>query len=252
MSRWWRAYDDAVDDPKVQRLPGELFKAWFNILCICSAFGGRLPPIKDVAFRLRIQERKATRIISELEVAGLLDRDQDIVKPHNWENRQYQSDVSTDRVQAFRKRQRNVSVTPNETAPDTETDNRTDVEAKKPLHKRGIPLPGDWKPSEEERAYAASKGFSAQRIDLEAERFRNHAAARGRLQKDWHAAWRNWVISPLQMNGHRSGSKEDRQERLANVLQTLDPRIRPYPDDRSSSESSGASVAGFLPLRESH
>ena len=31
MTRWFRAYDDALNDPKVQRLPGELFKAWFKL-----------------------------------------------------------------------------------------------------------------------------------------------------------------------------------------------------------------------------
>lgn len=29
MSRWFRYYDEALDDPKVQRLPGEMFKAKF-------------------------------------------------------------------------------------------------------------------------------------------------------------------------------------------------------------------------------
>jgi len=30
MSRWFRLYDDLVDDPKIQRLPGETVKALLN------------------------------------------------------------------------------------------------------------------------------------------------------------------------------------------------------------------------------
>jgi hypothetical protein len=32
MSPWWRAYDEAVDDPKLQQLKPELFKAFQYLL----------------------------------------------------------------------------------------------------------------------------------------------------------------------------------------------------------------------------
>jgi len=34
MSQWFRMYAEVLDDPKVQRLSGDEFKAWVNILCL--------------------------------------------------------------------------------------------------------------------------------------------------------------------------------------------------------------------------
>ena len=41
--KWFRLYNDVINDPKVQRLDGETFKAWINILCLASKGGGVLP-----------------------------------------------------------------------------------------------------------------------------------------------------------------------------------------------------------------
>lgn len=120
MSRWWRAHASALDDPKVQRLHGDMFKSWFNILCIASLRDGILPPIADIAFALRKSEKDTVRVVSYLTERGLLDVTDNGLSPHNWNGRQYKSDVSTKRVTAFRERQRNVSVTPSETDSDTE------------------------------------------------------------------------------------------------------------------------------------
>jgi hypothetical protein len=123
MSRWWRAYDEAIDDPKLQQLCPKLFKAWFNICCITSQNGGKLPSLSSVAFKLRVKPEKARAILEELKAAGLIDDDMDgDLAPHNWSERQYQSDVSTDRVKRFRKRTRNVSSAVSATPTDTETE----------------------------------------------------------------------------------------------------------------------------------
>lgn len=116
MSRWFRFYDTALDDPKVQRLPGELFKAWVNLLCLASRNSGRLPDLPDVSFALRISEADVESIVSKLSVAGLMDATEDGWTPHNWEKRQYKSDSSTERVREHR---RNVTPTVSETLPAT-------------------------------------------------------------------------------------------------------------------------------------
>ena len=54
MSRWFRFYDEALDDPKVQRLAPHLFKTWINLLCLASKEDGTMPSNDDIAFRLRI------------------------------------------------------------------------------------------------------------------------------------------------------------------------------------------------------
>lgn len=131
MTRWFRYYDDSVNDPKVQRLPDAIFKAWVNLLCLASKNGGVLPSVADCAYALRLDERKMQSILEQLSECGLFDESEDGLKPHNWDGRQYKSDVSTNRVKRFRDKKRNVSVnvseTLDETAPDTEQ-NRTESE----------------------------------------------------------------------------------------------------------------------------
>jgi hypothetical protein len=112
--KWFRFYNEAVNDPKVQRLPGDTFKAWVNLLCLAADNDGYLPPIEDLAFSLRLPEEQITEILEELGARGLLDEFDGSFKPHNWNGRQYRSDVSTERVKRFRKQPRNVSVTPPE------------------------------------------------------------------------------------------------------------------------------------------
>jgi len=128
---WFRLYNGAVDNPKVQRLPDALFKAWVNLLCVASRNGGRIPPPADVAFALRVKESVAQGWLAALEAHHLLDRDADgALTPHDWCTLQYKQDVSTDRVKRFRARERQagmkqpdmqdetVSETVSETAPE--------------------------------------------------------------------------------------------------------------------------------------
>ena len=130
MTRWFRLYDDVLNDPKVQRLNGELFKLWINVLCIASKHGGVLPSLDDLAFELRLPKLACKAEIDMLRAAGLIDGDKKL-KPHGWEKRQFKSDTSTDRVKRFRERSRNVAETVSETAPDTDTETDTETYKKK-------------------------------------------------------------------------------------------------------------------------
>src|SRR5574338_1718837 len=114
MSRWWRAYDEAVDDPKLLLLSDRAHRAWFNLMCLASIGGGRLPERKVIELKLRLPPSKTDAVIQELLDAGLLERDDNGLFPHNWNGRQYKSDVSTERVKRFRNSKRNVSETPPE------------------------------------------------------------------------------------------------------------------------------------------
>jgi hypothetical protein len=110
MSRWFRLDDDVVHDRKVQDLSPANFKGWINVLCIASKHGGILPASDDVAFALRLPLPKASKLINDLSIAGLIDRMEDgRLCPHNWEKRQHKSDLSTDRVQAHRERKKNAN-----------------------------------------------------------------------------------------------------------------------------------------------
>jgi hypothetical protein len=120
MSRWFRLYDELLDDPKVQRLSGDDFKAWINLLCLASRKEGSLPPEMDIAFALRVDAKKGSAIVARLVSAGLFDDDGGRFVPHGWNTRQYKSDVSTGRVKRFRERSKTVAATPPDTEAETE------------------------------------------------------------------------------------------------------------------------------------
>jgi hypothetical protein len=127
MNPWFRFYTSTAHDPKVQRLPDRLFKAWVNLLCLAAENDGSLPGASDCAYVLRLSDEDMNSILEQLSERGLFDESESGLKPHNWDGRQYKSDVSTDRVKRFREKKRNVSETAIETAPE-QKQNRTESE----------------------------------------------------------------------------------------------------------------------------
>lgn len=103
--KWFRFYHDAIDDPKVQRLPGDLFKFWVNMLCLASRSSERgvvkLDPT-EIAFALRVPDETAEQMIAELVRRDLLDECTDGLEIHNWSSRQFKSDDVTARVREHR------------------------------------------------------------------------------------------------------------------------------------------------------
>jgi hypothetical protein len=111
MSRWFRFYDDVINDPKILKLPEESRWHWVALLCIASKNDGALPSTEDVAISLRIKTQAAAATIAALKSAGLLDLVDGRYVPHNWSGRQFKSDVSNERVKRYRERHRNVTET---------------------------------------------------------------------------------------------------------------------------------------------
>lgn len=124
MSRWFRFYDDAINDPKILKLSDKLHRVWIGILCAASKNDGELPPLEDLALVVRMKPEKLQAALESLKKSGLIDEVEAVLKPHNWDKRQFKSDVSTERVKRFR----NVSKTVSETPPETEQIQNTETE----------------------------------------------------------------------------------------------------------------------------
>src|SRR5262249_17214168 len=99
------------------------------------------------------------------------------------------------------------------------------------------------------------RGLSEERIDAEAERFRDHSLKKAIVHHNVDAAWRNWVTSPYQArapaNGShapRPGSKEDQRERTAEAYQALSEFVAAHPDDEGGGSRSRAADVGLLPF----
>lgn len=119
MTHWWRAYDDSIDHPKLLKLSDAMHRAWWTLMCVASANGGALPPTADIALRLRLKPAKVAEWITKLVQAKLIDNCDGVFRPHNWDDRQFISDSSTERVKRHRDKKRNVSPTVTRNVSDT-------------------------------------------------------------------------------------------------------------------------------------
>lgn len=108
-SRWFRVYTEIIDDPKTAQLSDRHGWGWVRVLSIAKrSDDGVLPAIADIAFYLRCSRTDAENLISDLIELGLLDvissgPSGSIIKPHNWDKRQFRWD-GKDVTQADRKR----------------------------------------------------------------------------------------------------------------------------------------------------
>jgi len=142
---WLRLYTDSLDNTKIQSLPGILYKAWGNLLCLCRISRGVLPPINVIAFRLRTTERQAQAWVDELVSRRLIDRNGDVLVMHDWNEHQYESDDAAQRMKRHRKRKRDGIVTFPVTSPVTspvqecpvpeQIQNRTEQKQREPPNK---------------------------------------------------------------------------------------------------------------------
>lgn len=203
MARWFRFYTETLEHPKAQRLPGDVFKGWVNLLCLAARNDGKLPPHADIAFALRMTGTKVTALLDALVEATLLDHDDNGLRPHNWNTRQYKSDVSNERVKRHREQVR--AVTCNVTFPVTETPPEAETESeqikpnpnglgKKPT--KGTRLAADWIPDVEDCQFCVEElGWTIERIRDEAAKFRDYwteqPGSKG-VKIRWHGTWRNW------------------------------------------------------------
>lgn len=200
MAGWFRLYDEFLDDPKVQRLPLEDFRAYVNLLCLANRNDGFLPPIEEVAFALRMDNIGAISVVDRLVIATLFDRVKGgtngmRIAPHGWTKRQYKSDSSTERTKRFRERHRTVSGN----APE-----QSRTEQNIPIDKsigsaatRGSRLPSDFEvPAEwiqwamDERHWDASDAQAEARNFVD---FWHSKSGKDATKLDWRATWRVWV-----------------------------------------------------------
>lgn len=110
MTLWFRFYGNAINDPKILKLPEATRWRWVAVLSAASQCDGAIPAADDLALMLRINMQQTLELLITLERAKLLDKTETGFRPHKWEQYQYKSDVSTDRVKKHRAKKQTVSV----------------------------------------------------------------------------------------------------------------------------------------------
>ena len=131
--KWFRLWVDILDDHKINQLTDYEFRAFIYLLACASeedAINGRLTrTLPAINRRCRRRQDHFNRAVETFQKLGLITIDDNgYVTITKWNKRQFQSDKSYERVKKHREQQpvRNVSVTVNETPPDTDTDTDTD------------------------------------------------------------------------------------------------------------------------------
>ena len=127
MARWFRSHVAKLESHKVQLLSDTHYRAWESLLCVAALHDGVLPSLPETAFRLRRSTEETAALIEALIAARLFDRTDRGIEPHDWNEWQYRSDVSSERVKRFRQRGRSVSETPSESDSETEADSEADA-----------------------------------------------------------------------------------------------------------------------------
>ncbi len=130
-NQWFRLYAEFAFDPKVQMMSEALQRRFVMLLCLrCGNGDEMLHPLQDdeIAFQMRIGESEWHETKSVFIAKGFIDECNNIL---NWNQRQFVSDSSAERVRRHRERKKqgkiadklgNVTVTPPEAEADTETD----------------------------------------------------------------------------------------------------------------------------------
>lgn len=123
-------------------------------------------------------------------------------------------------------------------------------EVRGPRIARASQLPADWHPGENAWQAAVAR-IGQPRAVAELQKFKNHAADKGRVSKSWDAAWRNWVDRALDYGGGmgtkgNSNGRRTVHDAANDLLATLQAFDEPAPDLRSIE---GETAIRLLPSR---
>ncbi|CAL1778216.1 replication initiation protein [Acinetobacter phage vB_AbaS_Silvergun] len=122
---WFRLYTEIMDDEKIRLLAFE--DRWHYVAILCCKNAGLIDAgdsnamlMRKLGVKLGLASRELEAALLRLEEVGLIDAY--TAQPTAWDDRQFLSDSSTSRVQAYRERKKrtcNVSVTAQYTDTDT-------------------------------------------------------------------------------------------------------------------------------------
>lgn len=207
---WFRFYVEAVSDRKMRRLTPAQRWLWVSVLAAArqSCIPGFLMVSEKVAYswhdladfagmRLRDVER-GTALFSEM---GMIEFDRDLGawRVPKWNDRQFESDLVTERTRKHRSNEhgRNVPTLPVGTPPETEAETDRELGTASGAPKsRGTRIPDEFTVTDDMAAWADRE---CPAIDWRAHTkvFVSYWKGEGRanaVKRDWTQAWRTWML----------------------------------------------------------
>lgn len=208
---WIKLYTRLLDDIEFHQLSGNDAKVLMMLWMLASENGGALPPVKTIAFRLRLSEKEINSVLARL--------------PHWIESPSY--DI-----------------------PRTEEEEKENKNKKeKERESRAIALPPAWRPSESHFSQAKELGFSPATVEDMAEDMRCWAGGKGVSRKDWDLTFSGWMRREQARGPRRrpvSKSEEFRRD-VGAFLQEVDSNVVEFGTSRRAiCGPSGGSSPGEL------
>lgn len=103
------------------------------------------------------------------------------------------------------------------------------IEPKGSPKKTGTRLSADWKLTDEMRTFAMGQGWQIDRINFEADRFKDHWTSSARptaIKLDWLATWRNWIRNAKPTTGPPGPTMTPAAQRHEDGLKYLDDLLQ--------------------------
>jgi DnaD/phage-associated family protein len=141
MRYWIKLYTEIVRDPKMGRLTDRQFRTCINLFALAGTVDedGKLPPVEDMAWHLRMDDADLTADLEVLARVNIVEQTDGAWIVRKWAERQAKAPSDepervAQRVRNYRERKRNENVTPlpkNVTRLETETETDVDTETEK-------------------------------------------------------------------------------------------------------------------------
>lgn len=107
--KWFRFYHEFVDDPKIAMMSDSDQLLWVKALCLASDSKVRgliLLSDEEICWKLRVTIETWKHAIDKFRAKGMLDHHPDGYKVTHWDERQFESDSSAERVKRYRLRKK--------------------------------------------------------------------------------------------------------------------------------------------------
>lgn len=204
------------NNPVTGVLPALMFEPWY------------------LADQLMMTEGEAVEGLQRCFAAGLLLQNGQAIHIDGWDDEEWGREKSTERVREWRKQKKTEPLKQDETLRNVSHVAATEVKRdetketargeerrgdqniyippapKKPRKQPERPLPDDWKPTPEHAELARERGLD---LELQAQRFRNHAHSKDRRAVRWNAAFSNWLLGTQAAHGFgRPGAQAEIRE----------------------------------------
>jgi hypothetical protein len=163
-----------------------------------------------------MDQSEAMQIVAEVFAAGAANvpaRSSNALRQQRYRDNKKRNESVTNRnavTPNVKDSDRNESVTNrNETvtryAGSLSKEEKIEEKKKERAAKRAAPLSDDWAPDEKHWREAIEILGSEERARLELRKFRLHAADKGRLAKNWNAAWVKWALQAVEYGARNGG-----------------------------------------------